>query len=147
MTRAISDLGNRVAARSDEIVDVPEATGSLVVDDDASFRIFVPAARTSRTWEEDGHRILRVCGGGLQGRAVLPPLVVGRALDRAIVGRTHGLILLAGAGCEWTRTVLPRGLLRAESAGPVAELVQCLPDKDGWWMVWPTGGLVEMETR
>jgi hypothetical protein len=32
------------------------------------------------------------------------PEVVGRALERAIANRTHGSILLTGAGCEWTGT-------------------------------------------
>jgi hypothetical protein len=40
MTRAIPRLGYRVVARCDEVVDVPEATGELVVDGGASFRIF-----------------------------------------------------------------------------------------------------------
>lgn len=40
-------------------------------------------------------------------------------------------VVRTGAGCEWTSTVLSRDLLRAESAGPVTELVRCLPDKDG----------------
>jgi hypothetical protein len=40
MTGAISDLGNRVAARSDEAVNVPEAPGKLMVDGGKSSRIF-----------------------------------------------------------------------------------------------------------
>jgi hypothetical protein len=32
------------------------------------------------------------------------PEVVVRALDRVIANRTHGSILLTGAGCEWTGT-------------------------------------------
>lgn len=40
MTRVISDLGNRVAARSDEVVKVPGATGKLVVDGAHLSRIF-----------------------------------------------------------------------------------------------------------
>jgi hypothetical protein len=40
MIGAIFDLGNRVAARSDEAVNVPEAPRKLVVDGGASSRIF-----------------------------------------------------------------------------------------------------------
>ncbi|MGA9692077.1 MAG: hypothetical protein WBR33_11720 [Pseudonocardiaceae bacterium] len=40
MTGAIPDLGNHVAARSDEAVNVPEEPGKLMVDGGASSRIF-----------------------------------------------------------------------------------------------------------
>jgi hypothetical protein len=94
-----SDLGNRAAARSDEIANVPEATGRLVVDGDASSGSSVPAARTSRTWEKHGHRVLRACDQGSTSCVPLPE-VGGRALDRAIADRTRGSILLTGTGAN-----------------------------------------------
>jgi hypothetical protein len=47
------------------------------------------------------------------------PQVAGRALDRVIADRTRGSILLTGAGCEWTGTVLPRSLLRRREADEI----------------------------
>src|SRR6266480_2395187 len=48
--------------------------------------------------EEHGHRVLRVCGKG--SRVVLVPLppAVGRAIDRAVVSRVRGPILLNTRG-------------------------------------------------
>jgi hypothetical protein len=40
-----------------------------------------------------GLKVVRVTTGGS-----------GTALDRVIANRTHGSILLTGAGCEWTGT-------------------------------------------
>ena len=51
------------------------------------------------------------CGRAARAlRSCVPlPQVVGRALDRAIADRTHGSILLTGAGRECTGIVLPQG--------------------------------------
>jgi hypothetical protein len=57
---------------------------------------------------QDGGRTRSPGSCGRAARAprscVSLPEVVGRALDRAIANRTHGSILLTGAGCEWTGT-------------------------------------------
>ena len=52
--------------------------------------------------EEHGHRILRVCGKGT--KVVLVPLpAVGRAIDRAVGGRSSGPILLNSRGARMDR--------------------------------------------
>jgi integrase/recombinase XerD len=44
--------------------------------------------------EEQGHRVLRVCGRGTKVVLIPLPPAVGRAIDRAIGDRAHGPILL-----------------------------------------------------
>jgi integrase/recombinase XerD len=60
--------------------------------------------------EEHGHRVLRVCGKG--GKVVLVPLppAVGRAIDRAVAGRTRGPILLNSRGTRMDRHAATRRL-------------------------------------
>jgi integrase len=60
--------------------------------------------------EEHGHRILRVRGKG--GKVVLVPLppAVGRAIDRAVDGRTHGPILRNAVGARIDRNAATRRL-------------------------------------
>lgn len=68
--------------------------------------------------EEHGHRVLRVLGKG--GRTTLVPLppAVGRAVDRAIAGRSHGPLLLNTRGGRMDRHAATRRLRRlAASAG------------------------------
>jgi integrase/recombinase XerD len=68
--------------------------------------------------EEHGHRVLRVCGKGT--RIVLVPLppAVGRAIGRAVAGRTHGPVLLNSRGSRMDRYAATRRLRQlAESAG------------------------------
>jgi integrase len=68
--------------------------------------------------EEHGHRVLRVCGKG--GRVVLVPLppAVGRVIDRAVVGRDTGPVLLNIHGARMDRHAATRRLRRlAEQAG------------------------------
>jgi len=52
--------------------------------------------------EEHGHRVLRVCGKGTKVVLIPLPPAVGRAIDRAIGGRTEGPILLNSRGVGWT---------------------------------------------
>jgi integrase/recombinase XerD len=68
--------------------------------------------------EEHGHRVLRVCGKG--GKVVLVPLppAVGRAIDRAVSGRSAGPILLSNRGTRMDRHAATRRLrLLARTAG------------------------------
>jgi len=68
--------------------------------------------------EEHGHRVLRVCGKG--GKVVLVPLppAVGRAIDRAVSGRSAGPILLNSRGTRMDRHAATRRLrLLAGTAG------------------------------
>jgi integrase/recombinase XerD len=69
--------------------------------------------------EEHGHRVLRVCGKG--GKVVLIPLppAVGRAIDRAIGGRTRGgPILVNSRDARMDRHAATRRLRRlAQAAG------------------------------
>lgn len=79
-----------------------EATGTDVID----------------LGEEHGHRVLRVVGKGT--RVVLGPLppAVGRAVDRAIDGRTRGPILLNTRGSRMDRHAATRRLRHlADDAG------------------------------
>ena len=50
--------------------------------------------------EEHGHRVLRVCGKGTKIVLVPLPPAVGRAIDRAVAGRTHGPVLLNSRGAR-----------------------------------------------
>ena len=68
--------------------------------------------------EEHGHRVLRVCGKG--GRVVLVPLppAAGRAIDRAVSGRSARPILLNNRGTRMDRHAATRRLrLLAGTAG------------------------------
>ena len=68
--------------------------------------------------EEHGHRVLRVTGKG--DKVVLVPLppAVGRAIERAVGGRTTGPILLTSRGTRMDRHCATRRLRRlAEQAG------------------------------
>ena len=68
--------------------------------------------------EEHGHRVLRVCGKG--SKVVLVPLLpaVGRAIDRAVSGRSAGPILLNNRGTRMDRHAATRRLrLPAGTAG------------------------------
>jgi site-specific recombinase XerD len=53
--------------------------------------------------EEHGHRVLRVCGKGTKIVLVPLPPAVGRAIDRAVAGRTGGAILLKNRGTRMDR--------------------------------------------
>ena len=72
--------------------------------------------------EEHGHRVLRVCGKGTKIVLVPLPPAVGRAIDRAIGGRTGGPILLNSRGARMDRHAATRRLRRlAATAGvPIA---------------------------
>src|SRR6266496_2816173 len=82
-------------------------------------RIFEATGATiSDLGEEHGHRVLRVCGKG--GKTVLVPLppAVGRAIDRAVSGRSAGPILLNNRGTRMDRHAATRRLrLLAGTAG------------------------------
>ena len=82
-------------------------------------RIFeATSADTGNLGEEHGHRVLRVCGKG--GKVVLVPLppAVGRAIDRAVSGRSAGPILLSNRGTRMDRHAATRRLrLLAGTAG------------------------------
>ena len=68
--------------------------------------------------EEHGHRVLRVCGKGTKIVLVPLPPAVGRAIDRAVAGRTGGPVLLNGRGARMDRHAATRRLRRlAEQAG------------------------------
>ena len=72
--------------------------------------------------EEHGHRVLRVCGKGGKVVLVRLPPAVGRAIDRAIGGRTRGPILLNSLSARMNRHAATRRLRRlAQAAGvPIA---------------------------
>jgi integrase/recombinase XerD len=68
--------------------------------------------------EEHGHRVQRVCGKG--GKVVLVPLLpaAGRAIDRAVSGRSAGPVLLNSRGTRMDRHAATRRLRRlAGTAG------------------------------
>ena len=68
--------------------------------------------------EEHGHRVLRVCGKGTKVVLIPLPPAVGRAIDKATVGRTSGPILLNSRGARMDRHAATRRLRRlAESSG------------------------------
>ena len=68
--------------------------------------------------EEHGHRVLRVCGNGTKIVLVPLPPAVGRAIDRAVAGRTHGPVLLNNHGARMDRHAATRQLRQlAETAG------------------------------
>ena len=60
--------------------------------------------------EENGHRVLRVCGKGTKIVLVPLPPAVGRAIDRAIADRTCGPILLNTRGTRMDRHAATRRL-------------------------------------
>jgi integrase/recombinase XerD len=67
--------------------------------------------------EEQGHRVLRVCGKGAKVVLVPLPPAVGRAIDQAIGGRLGGPILLNSRGVRMDRHAATRRLRRlAETA-------------------------------
>ena len=68
--------------------------------------------------EEHGHRVLRVCGKGTKVVQIPLPPAVGRAIDRAIIGRTGGPILLNSRGTRMDRHAATRRLRHlADAAG------------------------------
>jgi integrase/recombinase XerD len=68
--------------------------------------------------EEHGHRVLRVCGKGTKVVLVPLPPAVGRAIDRAVAGRTSGPILLNSRGARMDRHAATRRLRNlARAAG------------------------------
>ena len=60
--------------------------------------------------EEHGHRVLRVCGTGTKVVLVPLPPAVGRAIDRAVAGRSGGPILLNSRGARMDRHAATRRL-------------------------------------
>jgi integrase/recombinase XerD len=68
--------------------------------------------------EEQGHQVLRVCGQGTKIVLVPLPPAVGRAIDRAVGGRTRGPVLLDSRGTRMDRRAATRRLQHlAETAG------------------------------
>jgi len=68
--------------------------------------------------EEHGHRVLRVCGKGTKVVLVPLPPAVGRAIDRAVAGRTSGPIPLNSRGARMDRHAATRRLRNlARAAG------------------------------
>ena len=82
-------------------------------------RIFEAAgADVADLGEENGHRVLRVCGKGTKIVLVPLPPAVGRAIDRAIADRTCGPILLNTRGTRMDRHAATRRLRHlAQHAG------------------------------
>jgi integrase/recombinase XerD len=60
--------------------------------------------------EEHGRRVLRVCGMGTKVVLVPLPPAVGRAIDRAIEGRSVGPIVLNSRGVRMNRHAATRRL-------------------------------------
>jgi integrase/recombinase XerD len=69
--------------------------------------------------EEHGHRVLRVCGKGTKVVLVPLPPAVGRAIDRAVAGRSAGPILLNSRGLRMDRHAATRRLRNLASAAGV----------------------------
>jgi integrase/recombinase XerD len=69
--------------------------------------------------EEHGHRVLRVCGKGTKVVQIPLPPAAGRAIDRAIGGRTGGPILLNSRGTRMDRHAATRRLRRLANAAGV----------------------------
>src|SRR5437588_11724445 len=67
--------------------------------------------------DKHGHRVLRGCG---QSSKVVRAATAGSRMDRAIADRTHGSILLTGAGRECTGIGLPTVLLRRRKADEIS---------------------------
>jgi integrase/recombinase XerD len=83
-------------------------------------RIFeATSANISDLGEEHGHRVLRVCGKGTKVVLIPLPPAVGRAIDRAIGGRTTGPILLNTRGTRMDRHAATRRLRHLARAGSV----------------------------
>jgi site-specific recombinase XerD len=83
-------------------------------------RIFeASGANIADLGEEHGHRVLRVCGKG--GKVVLVPLppAVGRAIERAVDGRSAGPILLNSRGARMDRHAATRRLRNLAAAAGV----------------------------
>ena len=74
-------------------------------------RIFEAAGADIRgLGEENGHRVLRVCGKGTKVVLVPLPPAVGRAIERAAGIRTRGLVLLNSRGTRMDRHAATRRL-------------------------------------
>jgi integrase/recombinase XerD len=69
--------------------------------------------------EEHGHRVLRVCGMGTKVVLVPLPPAVGRAIDRAVAGRSAGPILVNSRGVRMDRHAATRRLRNLASAAGV----------------------------
>jgi integrase/recombinase XerD len=69
--------------------------------------------------EEHGHRVLRACGKGTKVVLVPRPPAVGRAIDRALDGRSAGPILLNKRGSRMDRHAATRRLRNLASAAGV----------------------------
>jgi len=82
-------------------------------------RIFEAAgADIADLGEEHGHRVLRICGKGTKVVLISLPPAVGRAIDRAIGGRSGGPILLNSRGVRMDRHAATRRLRQlAQTAG------------------------------
>jgi len=82
-------------------------------------RIFEAAgADIADLGEEHGHRVLRICGKGTKVVLIPLPPAVGRAIDRAIGGRSGGPILLNSRGVRMDRHAATRRLRQlAQTAG------------------------------
>ncbi len=77
----------------------------------AASRIFeATRANISDLGKEHGHRVLRVCGKGTKVVMIPLPPAVGRAIDRAINGRSTGPILLNTRGTRMDRHAATRRL-------------------------------------
>jgi integrase/recombinase XerD len=83
-------------------------------------RIFeATSANIADLGEEHGHRVLRVCGKGTKVVLIPLPPAVGRAIDRAVCGRSAGPILLNTRGRRMDRHAATRRLRRLAQAGGV----------------------------
>ncbi|MGO8961043.1 MAG: tyrosine-type recombinase/integrase [Streptosporangiaceae bacterium] len=69
--------------------------------------------------EEHGHRVLRVCGKGTKVVLIPLPPAVGRAIDRAVGGRSAGPIVLNTRGRRMDRHAATRRLRHLAQAGSV----------------------------
>src|SRR5215475_936082 len=79
-----------------------------------------PPARTSPTSaRKHGHRVLRACGKGSKVVLVPLPPAVGRAIERAIDGRSAGPILLNSRGARMDRHAATRRLRNLAAAARV----------------------------
>jgi integrase/recombinase XerD len=83
-------------------------------------RIFeATSANVADLGEEHGHRVLRVCGTGTNVVVIPLPPAVGRAIDRAVCGRSAGPILLNTRGRRMDRHAATRRLRHLAQAGGV----------------------------
>jgi integrase/recombinase XerD len=83
-------------------------------------RIFeATGANIADLGEEHGHRVLRVCGKGSKVVLVPLPPAVGRAIERAVDGRSAGPILLNSRGARMDRHAATRRLRTLAAAAGV----------------------------